>query len=286
MIQPQILLWDRITGLPLKVAMVVAQDYGLVFKHSWKDHTISHKDGNEYMMSFAADGLHPRETFLDDPKTKTGLVDWSLQRCVLKNVWKHAIEPENALNLQEAKKRATQRLQPFERELLSQRRSTSLGNARGDINIGHGFFQEPWFRFWGVAGLSYISHFYFNIRLYSAARAFNMLHGTIATGATRVAGCWQKPWTQTCWKFWGMIRLITCQRYSAVIPLSEKHIHIYTYIYICTVHITGLVDIPFLQQMVLLEQLGHWRKGIKVRSEPKNLVESSQELSFSHQEFR
>ena len=75
MIQPQILLWDRITGLPLKVAMVVAQDYGLVFKHSWKDHTISHKDGNEYMMSFAADGLHPRETFLDDPKTKTGLVD-------------------------------------------------------------------------------------------------------------------------------------------------------------------------------------------------------------------
>lgn len=49
-IQPQISLWDRITGLPLKVAMVVAQDYGLVFKHSWKDHTISHKDSNEYMM--------------------------------------------------------------------------------------------------------------------------------------------------------------------------------------------------------------------------------------------
>lgn len=49
-IQPQISLWDRITGLPLKVAMVVAQDYGLAFKHSWKDHTISHKDSNEYMM--------------------------------------------------------------------------------------------------------------------------------------------------------------------------------------------------------------------------------------------
>ena len=113
--------------------MVVAQDYGLVFKHSWKDHTISHKDSNEYMMSFAADGLHPRETFLDDPKTKTGLVDRSLQRMyenMQLNQKMHCIykKPKNE--------------QLKDCSLLSGP-STSLGNARGDINIGCGFFQEP-----------------------------------------------------------------------------------------------------------------------------------------------
>ena len=57
----------------------------------------------------------------------------------------------------------------FDRELLSQRPSASLGNARGNINFGCGFCQESWWRFWGVAGLSTVSRFFnFNVRRYFA----------------------------------------------------------------------------------------------------------------------
>ena len=49
-IQPQISLWDPITGLSLKVAIKVAQDFGLDFKHSWQDHTTSHRDTHEYLL--------------------------------------------------------------------------------------------------------------------------------------------------------------------------------------------------------------------------------------------
>eukprot|EP00438_Fugacium_kawagutii_P010678 Skav207423 [mRNA] locus=scaffold646:276451:277584:- [translate_table: standard] len=48
-VQPQVSLWDRTTGLPLKVAMAVAEMWGINFRHNWRDHTLTTKDG-EYIM--------------------------------------------------------------------------------------------------------------------------------------------------------------------------------------------------------------------------------------------
>ena len=39
-IQPQISLWDRTTGIPLKVAMNIAQRQQIPFKQNWRDHTL------------------------------------------------------------------------------------------------------------------------------------------------------------------------------------------------------------------------------------------------------
>ena len=49
-IQPQISLWDRITGIPLKVAMSIAQEQQIPFKQNWRDHTLVHKEPREYIM--------------------------------------------------------------------------------------------------------------------------------------------------------------------------------------------------------------------------------------------
>lgn len=48
-VQPQVSLWDRTTGLPLKVAMAVAEMWNIGFRHSWRDHTLTTKDG-EYIL--------------------------------------------------------------------------------------------------------------------------------------------------------------------------------------------------------------------------------------------
>lgn len=49
-IQPQISLWDRITGLPLKIGMAITEEAQVPFKHSWRDLTLTHKDTNEYLL--------------------------------------------------------------------------------------------------------------------------------------------------------------------------------------------------------------------------------------------
>ena len=49
-IQPQISLWDRTTGIPLKVAMNIAQEQQIPFKQNWRDHTLVHKDSAEYIL--------------------------------------------------------------------------------------------------------------------------------------------------------------------------------------------------------------------------------------------
>lgn len=49
-VQPQISLWDRITGLPLKIGMSIAEDAKIFFKHSWKDLTLMQKDSGEYLL--------------------------------------------------------------------------------------------------------------------------------------------------------------------------------------------------------------------------------------------
>lgn len=48
-IQPQISLWDRITGIPLKVAMTVSDTFHLQFRHSWRDHTLVDRNTGEYL---------------------------------------------------------------------------------------------------------------------------------------------------------------------------------------------------------------------------------------------
>ena len=49
-VQPQISLWDRITGLPLKIAMTVAEQAGISFRHNWRDLTLTEKDSGEYVL--------------------------------------------------------------------------------------------------------------------------------------------------------------------------------------------------------------------------------------------
>ena len=49
-VQPQISLWDRVTGLPLKIGMSIAEEAKIPFKHSWKDLTLTHKDSGEYIL--------------------------------------------------------------------------------------------------------------------------------------------------------------------------------------------------------------------------------------------
>ena len=49
-IQPQISLWDRLTGIPLKAAMAVAKSFDIQFKHSWKDHTLTDKHTGEFLV--------------------------------------------------------------------------------------------------------------------------------------------------------------------------------------------------------------------------------------------
>ena len=49
-VQPQISLWDRITGLPLKIAMTVAEQAGISFRHNWRDLTLTQKDSGEYVL--------------------------------------------------------------------------------------------------------------------------------------------------------------------------------------------------------------------------------------------
>lgn len=48
-VQPQVSLWDRTTGLPLKVAMAVVEMWGMTFRHSWRDHTLTTAEG-EYIL--------------------------------------------------------------------------------------------------------------------------------------------------------------------------------------------------------------------------------------------
>ena len=48
-VQPQVSLWDRTTGLPLKVAMAVVEMWGITFRHSWRDHTLTTAEG-EYIL--------------------------------------------------------------------------------------------------------------------------------------------------------------------------------------------------------------------------------------------
>ena len=49
-VQPQISLWDRITGIPLKVAMQILTVYEVPFKQNWRDLTLVDKHTNEYIL--------------------------------------------------------------------------------------------------------------------------------------------------------------------------------------------------------------------------------------------
>ena len=49
-VQPQISLWDRITGIPLKVAMQILTAYEVPFKQNWRDLTLVDKHSNEYIL--------------------------------------------------------------------------------------------------------------------------------------------------------------------------------------------------------------------------------------------
>ena len=49
-VQPQISLWDRLTGLPLKIAMKALEISSVEFKHNWRELTLTQKDSGEYII--------------------------------------------------------------------------------------------------------------------------------------------------------------------------------------------------------------------------------------------
>ena len=73
-VQPQTSLWDRVTGLPLKIAMSVLELSKIEFRHGWRDLTLTHKDSGEYLIwiQYAPDHctvtIHMSEKNIPDPK--------------------------------------------------------------------------------------------------------------------------------------------------------------------------------------------------------------------------